>query len=396
MSTQTFTKKVLSKIFCLTVLWIGSAHAADPYKIHAILPITGGASFVGKSQQQSLQIFQAMVNSEGGINGQPLEFVFHDDQTRPQITVQITNQILAEKPAVILAGGIAALCNSIGPVLKDGPFDYCLTPGVHPPAGSFQYSSSTDSHDLIQALLRYFRSRGLTKIAYLTSIDASGQDAERGFEDVLKLPENSDIRVVEHQRFNTTDVSVSAQIERIKAADPQAFIAWSTGSAIATIFKGVLQSGLNVPVATTNANQTYAQMNQTKDFLPKELYIPTALFLPHQGLFELDSKVEEQQRKFFAAFKDANLRPDAMSSMAWDPALLIVDALRKLGAKANASQVKAHLENSINLAGINGIYDFKAAPQRGLTVQNALVSRWDPVAGTWVVVSGPSGNPLPK
>src|SRR6202023_4220310 len=175
---------------------------------------------------------------------------------------------------------------------------YCLSPGVHPAAGSYQYSTSTDTHALIEALVRYFRLKGFTNIAFMSSTAASGQDAERGFDEVLKLPENANIKVVERQRFNPTDVSVTAQIERIKAANPQAFIAWSSGVPIATVFKGIVQGGLDVPFGTTNGNQTYAQMRQYKDFLPKQLYIPTSLFLPHEGMFQLDPQVEELQKKF--------------------------------------------------------------------------------------------------
>ncbi|HEY2135060.1 MAG TPA: ABC transporter substrate-binding protein, partial [Xanthobacteraceae bacterium] len=249
-------------------------------------------------------------------------------------------------------------------------------------------------HALIEALVRYFRLRGLTKIAFMSSTDASGQDAERGFDEVLKLPENATIQVVERQRFNPTDVSVSAQIERIKAAGPQAFIAWSTGAPIATVFKGVLQAGLDVPFATTNGNQTYAQMNQYKDFLPKQLYIPTSVFLPHEGMFQLDPKVEAEQKKFHAAFKAANVKLDNMSALAWDPANIMIGALRKLGAKATAGQVKDYIETQTSYPGVNGIYDFKSVPQRGLTVKNALVTRWDPAADTWTVVSQPTGVPL--
>ena len=230
----------------------------------------------------------------------------------------------------------------------------------------------------------------------MTSTDASGQDAERGFDEVLKLPENSDVQVVERQRFNPKDVSVSAQIERIKAANPQAFIAWSTGAPIATVFKAMLQAGLDVPFGTTNGNQTYAQMEQYKSFLPKELYIPTSVFLPHEGMFKLDPKVEEQQKKFHAAFKAANLKPDNMSALAWDPANIVVEALRKLGTKATASQIRDYVNSQTSLTGVNGIYDFKSVPQRGLTVKNALVSRWDPAADTWIVVSQPTGAPLQK
>jgi branched-chain amino acid transport system substrate-binding protein len=374
----------------------GAAGAADPYRINVILPLTGGASFLGKGEQQALQLLQAVTNKDGGLNGQPLEFVFHDDQSTPQTTVQIANSLLPDKPSVMLGSSIVAMCNAIAPLVKEGPFDYCLSPGVHPPAGSYQFSTSIDTRDLIDALVRYFRLRGLTKIAFMTSTDASGQDAERGFDEAIKLAENSPMQVAERQRFNPTDVSVTAQIERIKAASPQALIAWSTGAPIATVFKAVLQAGLDLPLGTTNGNMTYAQMLQYKDFLPKELYIPTSAFPAHAGLFTLDPKVEEQQRRFYAAFKEANLKPDNMSVLAWDPGNLIIDALRKLGTKASAQQVRDHIANLTNHPGVNGVYDFKAVPQRGLTVQNAVVTRWDPAADTWTVVSGLTGTPLQK
>jgi branched-chain amino acid transport system substrate-binding protein len=228
----------------------------------------------------------------------------------------------------------------------------------------------------------------------MASTDASGQDADRGFDEVVKLPENAAIQVVERQHFNPTDVSVSAQIERVKAANPQAFIAWSTGAPIATVFRAMVQAGLDVPFGTTNGNQTYAQMNQYKDFLPKQLYIPTSVFLLHDGLFSLDPQVELAQKKFYLSFKLANIKPDNMSALAWDPANLIIGALKKLGAKATAPQIKQYIESQTAVPGINGIYDFKTVPQRGLTVKNALVSRWDPAADGWTVVSQPTGTPL--
>ena len=396
MSMLHLLHRAMALAACLLALGICGARAADPYKIHVILPLTGGAAFLGKGEQQALTLFEKRVNRDGGINGQPLQFVYHDDQTSPQTTVQIANGILPEKPAVMLGSSIVAMCNAIAPLLKEGPFDYCLSPGVHPAAGSYQYSTSTDTHALIEALVRYFRLSGLTKLAFMSSTDASGQDAERGFDEVLKLADNSGLQVVERQRFAPTDVSVSAQIERIKAAQPQAFIAWSTGAPIATVFKGMLQAGLDVPFGTTNGNQTYAQMNQYKDFLPKELYIPTSVFLPHDGMFKLDAGVEAQQQKFHASFKAAKVKPDNMSALAWDPANLVIAALRKLGPTATARQIKDYIDGQTSTPGINGIYDFKSAPQRGLTVNNALVSRWDPAADGWTVVSEPTGTPLSK
>ncbi len=45
-------------------------------------------------------------------------------------------------------------------------------------------------------------------------------------------------------------------------------------------------------------------------------------------------------------------------------------------------------------AGINGIYDFSKTPQRGLDVQDAVVTLWSSAKQTWEMVSKPTGIPL--
>ena len=56
----------------------------------------------------------------------------------------------------------------------------------------------------------------------MTSTDASGQDAEKGINGNLALPENKDVQVVAREHFNPTDVSVAAQIENINRRGPGA------------------------------------------------------------------------------------------------------------------------------------------------------------------------------
>ena len=74
------------------------AAAADPYDLNVILSLTGGASFLGKAEQQSLQLAEKWVNENGGIQGRPLHLVFHDDQSSPQVAVQLASQVVAGAP----------------------------------------------------------------------------------------------------------------------------------------------------------------------------------------------------------------------------------------------------------------------------------------------------------
>ncbi len=376
----------------LTVLAL-PARAAEPYEIQVLLPLTGGAAFLGQGEQTTLGIVEKTVNASGGIHGRPVHFVIHDDQSTPQLGVQLANEILGQKPAVMMGSSLVATCRAIEPLMSNGPVDYCFSPGVHPEAGSYVFTASVSTLDLATSLIRYYRLKGWTKIGLIFSTDATGQDAENGIKSILAQPENKDITVADTAHFNTTDLSVAAQIAEIKNSGAQAMIAWSTGSPIATIFRGIQEVGLDIPVGTTDGNMTYAQMKQYKDFLPKQLYIPAAQWVVTDPKL-LPPAVAEKHKVFYKSFKDAGVRPDIPSELSWDNSMIVIDTLRKLGPNATAQQVREHIANLKGFAGVNGIYDFTKTPQRGLDVSDSVVTRWSPQLDTWEVVSKPAGVPL--
>jgi branched-chain amino acid transport system substrate-binding protein len=377
----------------IAVAMAAPAAAAD-YEIPVIVPITGGASFVGSGARDVLQVMQDLFNASGGIAGSKLRFVIRDDQTKPQVAVQLMNEALAGNPPAVLGSSITAMCNAQAPLAANGPVLYCYSPGIHPAPGSFVYSASISTTDLAEALIRFFRLKGWTRIAVVTSTDSSGQDADRGIDAKMERPENKTVTIVAREHFAPGDVSVAAQIANVVAAKPQAVIAWTTGSGLATIFKAIIQSGLNVPVGTTNGNQAIAQMLQYADFTPKELYIPSGPFPEHAGVFSLDKRVEAAQREYYQAMKSHDLPIDNISAISWDATTIVVEALRKLGPKATAAQLHAAIDGMVDYAGIWGIYDFKAEPQRGLGSGNAVVTRWSPQEKRFVWASQPGGTPL--
>ena len=371
-----------------------ASRAAEPYEINVVMPLSGGAAFLGKAEQRTLDIVAEQVNAAGGIQGRPLKFVFHDDTSSPQIAVQLTSQITPAKPTVLIGSSIVAMCNAMAPLMTSGPVQYCLSPGIHPASGSMTFTSSVSTHDMARAMVRYFRMRGWTRIAAITSTDATGQDADRGIQEALDQPENKSVQMVEHPHFTPTDVSVTAQIATIKAANPQALIAWTTGAPIATVFKGLAQAALDIPVGTTDGNMTHAQMTQYAAFLPKQLYIASDEWPYLAGPAVTDPGVKTAQQEFVAAFANAGVTPDIAAALAWDPAQLLVAALRKLGPDATPEAVRGWLAGLKGWAGVDGVYDFTAYPQRGLSAVNAIVTRWEPGKNAWVPVSQPAGAPL--
>ena len=369
------------------------ARAAETYELPVVLPLTGGAAFLGTGEQKALQLIETSTNASGGIQGRTLKLVFHDDQSNPQIGVQLASEVIASKPAAMIGSSLVAVCRAMAPLMKDGPVEYCLSPGIHPDPG-YVFTASVSTTDLIEALIRYIRMKGWTRVAIMVSSDATGQDAENGIKAAMAMPENKTMQLVATEHFNVTDVSVVAQVEDVKAAQPQCFIAWTTGTPIATIFRAIIQAGLDIPVATTGGNMTYQQMTQYADFLPKQLYIPSSQWVVRDPKLLAPELVKPHQQ-FYAIYQQANAKPDEASELAWDAGQLVVDSLRKFGPQATAAQIRDHIANLTNYPGIDGIYDFKKVPQRGVDVTDAVVTRWDAKAETWQPVSKPTGVPLP-
>jgi len=90
---------------------------------------------------------------------------------------------------------------------------------------------------------------------------------------------------------------------RIKAAAPDVLITWSTGTPFGTLLHGINDVGIDVPVSSTNANQTYAQMKAYAAFLPKELYFPTTLSVVPSS--EAPAPVRKRRTSTFRAFAKA-------------------------------------------------------------------------------------------
>ena len=372
----------------------GRAQAArEPYEINALVPLTGGGAFLGSAYKEAFAAVEAIVNRTGGIQGQPVKFVLSDTQTNPQVALQLVNGLIAKRIAVFIDGGPAGVCSaSIPVVLNSGPLDYCLSPGVHPPAGSYVLSSSVSTEDLAKALVRFFRTRGWTHLGVITSTDTTGQDLDRQIGTVLALPENQSVHIVAQEHFNTTDLSVVAQMARIKAASPDVLITWSTGTPFGTLLHGINDAGVEVPVSSTSGDQIYAQMKAYGSFLPKELYFPTTLSVVPST--DAPAPVRKAQDLYFSSFRQSGVHPDLAHNLVWDPALIIVDALRHVGTAATAQQLRDYILKQRSWVGVNGRYDFTTGDQRGLGADEAVVDRWDAGKGTWVQVSGPGGVPM--
>jgi branched-chain amino acid transport system substrate-binding protein len=384
-----------------TLLFAGAAAAAaaeKPYDIHVIATLTGPAAFVGKYMRMNFDAFADMVNADGGIAGRPLHFVYEDGQSQPQLAVQLASDIIPTHPAVLMVTGPVANCAAVLPLVKDGPVLICNSPALRAVPGGYGFASGPSLFIGFATLMRYFHAEGWNKLAVLNTTDATGQDADLYIDKDAALPEfKGEIKIVAREHFNNSDLSVAAQIENIKASGAQALFAWTTGAPAATVFKGMVQAGLDIPVAPTAGNEVFQQLEQYKSFLPSKLVMSSAIFPPHDGLLTLDPRIEAAQHKMDAVLAKHGLKADNNTADTWDTALIVVAGLRALGPDADAKALRDWILKLKDFAGIDGMYDFTKAPDRGLGDDTNTIVAYDPNGPDgprWKWLSKVGGEPL--
>lgn len=379
----------IAAIFIMPIA--SGAQTPAPLTIPVIISLTGGASFIGKSDQQALNLIAEMVNKKGGVNKRPLKFQYLDDGSNAQTGVQLANQVIAAKAAIVLGPTLTQQCNAVAPLVQaNGPADFCLSPGLNPPANGYIWSASVSLKDAIAATVRYFRERGLTRMAILSSTDATGQEADRDWDLARANPQNKGVEFVAREHFNLADVSVSAQVARIKAANPQVLLTWTVGPAFGTELHAISDAGLDIPIFGSNGDMVVEQLSQYKAFTPKELIfsgvLPTAKGSVTSG------PVKDAQTVYYEAFKGAGLVPNFPNTLAWDPALIVIDAFRHVGDNATAAQIKDYINTLHGFAGINGIYDFRGGDGHGIGENGVIMVRWNAANDTFSAVSKRSGH----
>jgi branched-chain amino acid transport system substrate-binding protein len=384
---------VAAGVAILTATAPAAAPAADDtFTLPVVLSLTGTAAFIGQEETVSLHVIEDAVNKSGGIRGHKLAFNIQDDQSSPQIGVQLVNALIAQHVPVILGPTFTAVCLAVTPLLQEkGPVSYCYSPGIHPVSGSYVFSATTSSHDAGIALARYLRGRGWTKLAFMSSTDSSGQDFEKGFDQTLGLPENAALHIIAREHFATTDLSVIAQLSRIKAANPQVFVTWTTGTGFGTLLHGIHDVGLEVPITASNGNMIPKQLAQYKGFMPEQLYFPGMRGTSERGT--APGPVRDKQNVYFAGIAAHHGDISFSSQSGWDATWLVIDAYRKLGLTPTAQEVRDFIHGQRGWVGMEGVYDFRDPEQRGLNFMSNVIDRFDPATGKFIAVSRPGGEP---
>jgi len=358
------------------------AGAADaPVRIDVLLPLTGGSGFFGQSEAQALRVYQSVVNASGGVHGRPLQFDVHDDQSRSDVAIALVKELIETHPAVILGRTLDATATAIAPLLANGPVFYSFSPGVIPAPRSYLFAASATLEANNISKLAAIRALGYKRMAVLTETDATGRRNFSFTQEFFASPASRGMQMVASESYGPDDEGVAAQVAAIRGANPDSLTLWANGPAFGVALRDIASTGLNVPVFTSQTDANPDQLAAIGAALPKVLVVQG---LPYQGRV-IPAQLKAAATEYLDALKAAGLQPSPSHVYAWDPARIVVSALRALPPNPAAAQLRAYLLELHGFAGLSGVYDFRSGDQHGLTDTATFpLLRWDPQQKLWV------------
>jgi urea transport system substrate-binding protein len=95
------------------------ADAAEPIRIGAVLPFSGGVELYGQQAKLGLDLAVKDINAAGGILGRPVTVIYADDKTRPASAVTAMRALIESDGVVAVVGPITSRnLNAIAPVAE--------------------------------------------------------------------------------------------------------------------------------------------------------------------------------------------------------------------------------------------------------------------------------------
>jgi branched-chain amino acid transport system substrate-binding protein len=225
---QSTRRQAMLAAAAVLALPAGRAAAADPVKVGAIFPLSGGAGPQGQHVTQAIEAMAAMVNEAGGVLGRQIQLLKRDDESTPAVGVSRANELIAEGVAVIIEGWNSPVTLAMQPVIARAGIlditavskaDQILSGAGNPLAVRLNSSNGLDGRVVAEYLARTKAKR----IAFLTQNDAYGNGAQTSIEAELQALGHAYEKAAE-ERFPFAQADFRVALTNVRSANADAIV----------------------------------------------------------------------------------------------------------------------------------------------------------------------------
>jgi branched-chain amino acid transport system substrate-binding protein len=351
-------------VFLFVLPSAGLASEEKPYKVGVSMEITGGASFLGEPERNTLVMMEEQINKAGGINGHPVKLIIYDNGTDSTKHVMALKRLIEQDEVVAIIGpGTSGNTLAGIPIVEKAAVPTVSTASsikIVEPVKKWVFNTANTDVINVKKILNHVRKLGLKKVAILYSDSGYGISAKETFD---KIAPEMGFPIVASETFTDKDTDMTAQLTRIKASGAEAIFVATASPAGSIICKNYKQLGVSAKMyqSTGFASQQYVDLAGDA---ANGIFLAGGRFLV---LDQLPSNspyrpvLEKYKKEYESRF---NLKVNEFGGQAHDAMMLVMNAMRKAGS--DKAKIRDEIENTKNFLGVKGYFNMSPTNHNGL------------------------------
>lgn len=349
----------------------GSAASSPsgPIKIGAVLDITGAGASLGVPERQTLEMLAEQVNAAGGIGGRKIDLIIEDNQSTEDGAARAASKLLGTDKVDILLGA-----SRTGPSLAMRPLaEQAKIPMISFAANQkivegskWVFKTAQNDRVVIERMVDDMAAKGYRRIALARDASGFGEGVAELF---AELGSGKGVKIVTTEKFAPDATDFTAQMVKLRNAQPDAAVIWGIPPAAALAQKAYRQLGPKVPVYQSHGigNQVFLDAAGAS---ADGLIAPIGRMLVADQLPQNDPQ-REVVSQLISAFKAKyGQSPSTFAGHAYDGFMIAVNAVKEVGTDPN--RLRDAIEGVTNWPGASGVFTMTPQDHSGLS-KEALV-----------------------
>lgn len=359
-----------------------------PFKIGAILSVTGPNAPLGDPEKKTLEMLVEAYNKAAGANGQKVELTIEDDESDPAKAVAAANKLIKQDKVSAIIGGTGTPSSmAIKPIVNQNKIPWialaagnAITVDANNKVEKWIFRAPAKNSVAADAALNYIeKTLKAKKIAILYDSNPFGQD---GFSQIQKEAPKKGMTIVASEKYETTATDVTTQLTNIKNASPDVVIVWGTNPVPAQAAQTMKQLGMTMPYVGSHgiANKKFIELGGADAdgvvFPSGKITFPESIKAGSEQRKVVDNFIKDYKAKY------NNEVPNTFAGHAWDAFNILVSAMAKAGS--NNEKLRSEIEKTKNFAGPDGIYNYKSTDHDGLKASDMIIIKIE--GGKWTLL----------
>ena len=325
-----------------------AAHAQQKLKIGFITTLSGPPAIIGKHMKDSVEL--ALEHLKNKVGGLDTEVIFGDDQFKPDVGVQLAEEMLKKNQVDFVSGIIwSNVMLAVAPVVTGaGKIMVGSNAGASPLAGAqcneFYYSASWNNDQSPEALGKFLQDKGINDLYIMAPNYQAGKDMVAGLKRYYKG------RIVDEVYTKFQQQDYQAEISQLRSKNPKAVFVFYPGGMGIQFVKQYVQAGLRDQIPLYSV------------FTVDETSIPAlreAAIGQYEARFWSPDLNVPASKRYVADFeKKFGYTPSYYGAQSYDSIMLIDSAVRATKGNLKDTKALAAAMHKANFDSVRGKFQF--------------------------------------